>query len=139
MAGLHMRKAITSGNLIITWESEEWRMRLIIPENVSHSEWTYIKKYGDDDSGIETGEIPFEFFAHIIAQVMVKAPIVTSEQLADMQCSVPECDHTSHDGEPMYLHSSCHTGAGVYASFLSGVIHLECSECNKAVANFKIV
>ena len=46
-------------------------------------------------------------------------------------CEAPGCDHHAHAGEPLYLVQQCCAGAGVDVSYASGVLILQCHNCEE--------
>ena len=57
------------------------------------------------------------------------------EDLENLQCNHPNCDHTSHDAE-MYFHGRCHPDSPTWTLFnrVSGEIFVVCAECEREVA-----
>lgn len=65
--------------------------------------------------------------------------VLFSDTLDKMTCQVPDCDHSSHGGDEMFLHQGCHTGHGVTVRVSSqGVMELRCAECNRFVVNVAV-
>jgi hypothetical protein len=53
------------------------------------------------------------------------------EDLDQLGCGVPGCEHSHHDG--IYLHARCHLDAPTWASYREGVLTLTCSRCGRHV------
>jgi hypothetical protein len=58
------------------------------------------------------------------------------EELDTGMCSVPDCDHTAHDG--LYLHQACHTFKGLQVSKKDRILHMRCAECQKHVSSVAV-
>ena len=48
---------------------------------------------------------------------------------------VPTC---GHDDDWMYLHSRCHMGDPAYVRVNGNLLVVECAQCDKEIASFKI-
>jgi len=63
--------------------------------------------------------------------------LLTRVELDKFGCATPDC---GHDHSELYLHQSCHPGAGLYAHYVkaSGNLVLECRECEHPVATIAV-
>jgi hypothetical protein len=52
-------------------------------------------------------------------------------------CSIPGCDHSSHD-EGIFLHGNCHLHAGNEVMYKDGVLYINCAKCQKTVINLYV-
>jgi len=62
---------------------------------------------------------------------------LTRRELDQAQCSVPGCDHTSHD-DGLFLSAVCHPGTAVRAHYRAGVIAIACATCGAFIANIAV-
>lgn len=61
---------------------------------------------------------------------------LTRVQLDKGRCMVEhEHGETCGGGGPLYMHSACHTGAGVEAFYEGGVMHFTCRDCGAVVVD----
>lgn len=64
--------------------------------------------------------------------------LIHQEDLINMQCSNPDCDH--QNCTELYIHQQCHTGDGVYALYdkVTGALGLFCRTCGEPVLGFQV-
>jgi hypothetical protein len=62
---------------------------------------------------------------------------VTKEQLDASGCSSPNCNH---DHSTLYIHAVCHISSAVCVKYekKTGLIIVECAECDKEVIRIKL-
>lgn len=54
-------------------------------------------------------------------------------------CAVPGCPcRGKPDPKGFYVNQHCHEGASLEARYLKGVLYLECSECERVVAEIEV-
>jgi hypothetical protein len=65
-------------------------------------------------------------------------PAMRQEQLDQLRCGNPECDHTNCF--ELYLHSACHPKAGLQVMYskLDGTMTVSCAECDATVVVFQV-
>jgi hypothetical protein len=58
--------------------------------------------------------------------------VITKGDLNSSGCSSPNC---GHDHSELFLHSSCHIGAGTYVKYVKATerLHISCSQCEKEI------
>lgn len=56
-----------------------------------------------------------------------------AEDLDQIACDAPGCDHTTHDHE-IYLHSRCHPDVPTWTSYRAGVLSTWCAACGRQVS-----
>lgn len=61
---------------------------------------------------------------------------LVKEQLDEMHCTRPGCDHTGHDG--LMMHARCHEEDPPWAEYKDGVMTFTCSVCDRFVAAFEV-
>lgn len=69
----------------------------------------------------------------------MSSEILFTDKLDTLSCQVPDCDHSSHGGDELFLHQGCHTGQGVMMHINDKVVlELRCAQCNRFVANIAV-
>jgi hypothetical protein len=54
---------------------------------------------------------------------------LTRRELDAQTCDTPGCDHSTHDGDGLYLTGRCHAGAPTQVLYRDGTLTLRCYVC----------
>lgn len=64
--------------------------------------------------------------------------VFTQQDLKDLKCQDPECDHSSDTNDELFMHCGLHEEAAMHVSYSNGIVSVYCEQCKQVVAQFEV-